>query len=228
MREGGAWDSPDMDQDEGGSESEDKEEVTNNGHGYEDNQSNFSEGRYDSQLAMDTDEDNRTIGPANNADVLDPQDLDYGDSIDDSGDDDLEANQEYDTHRPVLSVMNAETGTHFKELLKWMYHGDGQRWLRCFTPQNYTGILHNIDRFNLCALPEVMHVCLAFEASTPPELNLQGLALRMWERLFSHTTEANVIYVPDPDQQQHQQYHQEEEEELEEEEEEKSGQARVQ
>ncbi|KAF9146821.1 hypothetical protein BGX30_007739 [Mortierella sp. GBA39] len=78
---------------------------------------------------------------------------------------------------PELVVAFADPeGSHFKELLYWLYTGDGNRWVRFFTPENYGSILQNILHLNIVTR-EVLEICMAFEARTPPELGLRGIAL---------------------------------------------------
>ncbi|KAG9072427.1 hypothetical protein KI688_000198 [Linnemannia hyalina] len=78
---------------------------------------------------------------------------------------------------PELVVAFADPeGSHFKELLYWLYTGDGNRWIRFFTPENYGSILQNILHLNIVTR-EVLEICIVFEARTPPELGLRGMAL---------------------------------------------------
>ncbi|KAG0200131.1 hypothetical protein BGX28_006711 [Mortierella sp. GBA30] len=78
---------------------------------------------------------------------------------------------------PELSIDFKEPETsHFEELLRWVYTGDGERWLRFFTPENYGSILENISRLNIVS-SDVLDICLAFEAGTSTEQNLCGMAV---------------------------------------------------
>ncbi|KAK3843546.1 MAG: hypothetical protein J3R72DRAFT_420122 [Linnemannia gamsii] len=78
---------------------------------------------------------------------------------------------------PELSVTFVDPkGTHFKELLYWLYTGDGNRWIRFFTPENYGSILQNILHLNIVT-SAVLEICMVFEATTAPELGLRGMAL---------------------------------------------------
>ncbi|KAG0058955.1 hypothetical protein BGZ89_000823, partial [Linnemannia elongata] len=78
---------------------------------------------------------------------------------------------------PELVVTFADPeGSHFKELLYWLYTGDSNRWIQFFTPENYGSILQNILHLNIVTR-EVLEICMVFEARTPPELGLGGMAL---------------------------------------------------
>ncbi|KAF9119583.1 hypothetical protein BGW39_000209 [Mortierella sp. 14UC] len=78
---------------------------------------------------------------------------------------------------PELSVTFVDPkGSHFEELLYWLCTGDSNRWIRFFTPENYGSILQNILHLNIVT-STVLDICMAFEASTAPELGLRGMAL---------------------------------------------------
>ncbi|KAG0212953.1 hypothetical protein BGX33_003225 [Mortierella sp. NVP41] len=77
---------------------------------------------------------------------------------------------------PELSVTFADPeGSHFEELLYWLYTGNSNRWIQFFTPENYGSILQNILHLNIVT-NAVLDICLVFEASTSPELGLRGMA----------------------------------------------------
>ncbi|KAF8947631.1 hypothetical protein BGZ47_008398 [Haplosporangium gracile] len=78
---------------------------------------------------------------------------------------------------PELVVTFADPeGSHFKELLYWLYTGNSKRWIQFFTFENYGSILQNILHLNIVTR-EVLEICMVFEASTSPELGLRGMAL---------------------------------------------------
>ncbi|KAF9939430.1 hypothetical protein BGZ67_009555 [Mortierella alpina] len=84
---------------------------------------------------------------------------------------------------PELSVdFRDPEGSHFEELLRWVYTGEDERWLRFFTPENYRSILENILRLNIVNR-QVLDLCLAYEARTSPDQKLRGMAV---ELLSSH------------------------------------------
>ncbi|KAF9911194.1 hypothetical protein EC991_004418 [Linnemannia zychae] len=82
-----------------------------------------------------------------------------------------------DVGLPELSVTLVDPkGSHFEELLYWLYTGDSNRWIRFFTPENYGSILQNILHLNIVTRT-VLDICIMFEASTALELGLRGMAL---------------------------------------------------
>ncbi|KAF9924285.1 hypothetical protein FBU30_005703 [Linnemannia zychae] len=58
---------------------------------------------------------------------------------------------------------------------KSLYTGDNNRWIRFFTPDNYSSILQNILLLNI-GTNAVFEICEAFEDTTAPELGLRGMA----------------------------------------------------
>ncbi|KAK3825820.1 MAG: hypothetical protein J3Q66DRAFT_436820 [Benniella sp.] len=93
------------------------------------------------------------------------QERDHGMNMDDT-----------DDQLPELTVSFTDPeGCHFDEILYWLYTGDNERWLLHFTPENYESILQNILELRI-ATKTVLDICLAFEATTHPELGLRGKA----------------------------------------------------
>ncbi|KAF9112701.1 hypothetical protein BGX27_002922 [Mortierella sp. AM989] len=92
-----------------------------------------------------------------------------------SGDSDREDDDGNDDGLPELTLELADPeGSCFRELLKFLYTGNGQEWVQCFTADNYGSILQNICYLNI-RTPEVVQVCRQFEASVPGS-GLQGKA----------------------------------------------------
>ncbi|KAF9962803.1 hypothetical protein BGZ70_007879 [Mortierella alpina] len=100
----------------------------------------------------------------------------HGDTSEDSDD--------TDGCLPELSVdFRDPEGSHFEELLRWIYTGEDERWLRFFTPENYRSILENILRLNMVS-KQVLDICLAYEAHTSPDQKVRGVAVDL---LSSHS-----------------------------------------
>ncbi|KAG0228871.1 hypothetical protein B0O80DRAFT_436691 [Mortierella sp. GBAus27b] len=95
--------------------------------------------------------------------------------------DDQESGAADDEHGlPVLELTFADpVGSHFNELLYWLYTDDCPRWRACFTPQNYDSILENIRILNLFT-PTVFDICESFEQTTHPEMGLKGKAAMLF------------------------------------------------
>ncbi|KAG0364356.1 hypothetical protein BC939DRAFT_525269 [Gamsiella multidivaricata] len=80
---------------------------------------------------------------------------------------------------PELRVTFADPeGSRFDELLYWLYTSDNERWVKCFTPENYGTILENIARLRITT-DSVLNLCLSYEATTRPELGLRGMAMHI-------------------------------------------------
>ncbi|KAK3838641.1 MAG: hypothetical protein JOS17DRAFT_730801 [Linnemannia elongata] len=98
---------------------------------------------------------------------------------DDGEDGESDSSVGTDGSLPELAVTFADPeGSHFKELLYWLYTGDSNRWIQFFTPENYGAILQNILHLNIVTR-EVLDICKMFESRTPPELGLRGMALSL-------------------------------------------------
>ncbi|KAF9328944.1 hypothetical protein BG006_007934 [Podila minutissima] len=115
------------------------------------------------------------------------EDYDEGERDPDMYDDDGESSNpdsEEDRYLPELTVSLADPETsHFDELLYYLYTGDGPRWRVFFRPDNYVCILQNIAHLNMLTR-HVLDICLAFEQTTPPEMQLRGLALQLLHKSF--------------------------------------------
>ncbi|KAG0031999.1 hypothetical protein BGZ81_000169 [Podila clonocystis] len=75
----------------------------------------------------------------------------------------------------TINVVDPEA-SHFDELL--YYASDGSRWRVFFRPDNYVYILQNIAHLNILTM-HVLDICLAFEQTTQPQMQLRGLALQL-------------------------------------------------
>ncbi|KAG0266294.1 hypothetical protein BG011_002702 [Mortierella polycephala] len=121
---------------------------------------------YRSMRIQDTDDGSRT----NHGDCIDI-------SYTDVGDEDTTDQEDIEGALPELSVQFSDPdGSHFEELLYWVYTGDNERWVQFFTPENYGSILQNILHLNMVSRP-VLELCLSYEESTDPSLGLWGKAM---------------------------------------------------
>ncbi|KAG0032690.1 hypothetical protein BGZ82_006438 [Podila clonocystis] len=97
----------------------------------------------------------------------------------DDDDENSNPDSEMDRYLPELTINLADPeASHFDELLYYLYTGDGPRWQVFFRPDNYIYILQNIAHLNMLTM-HVLDICVAFEQTTPPEMQLRGLALQL-------------------------------------------------
>ncbi|KAF9183710.1 hypothetical protein BGZ50_004096 [Haplosporangium sp. Z 11] len=95
----------------------------------------------------------------------------------DVGDEGMTDQEDIEEALPELSVQFSDPdGSHFEELLYWVYTGDNERWVQFFTPENYGSILQNILHLNMVS-KSVLELCLSYEESTDPSLGLRGMAI---------------------------------------------------
>ncbi|KAF9173959.1 hypothetical protein BGX21_006854 [Mortierella sp. AD011] len=132
----------------------------------------------------------------------DPNEDDDCDDDDDDDVDDVDDVDDEDEDMPVLNVDLVDpVGSHFEELLRWIYTNDGERWMQCFTPTNYCNILQNICYLNI-RTQEVLEICQRFEDSLIPEYDLRGMAVEVMERFV----EAQQLLRQEQQQQQQQEH----------------------
>ncbi|KAF9427930.1 hypothetical protein BGZ76_002131 [Entomortierella beljakovae] len=96
-----------------------------------------------------------------------------GETFDNSDDDTNEEDVDECLPELALTLMNPE-GSCFEELLYWLYTGDAERWLRSFTPENYSSILSNVELLRLTT-GDALEVCHFYKAKLDSHLGLKQM-----------------------------------------------------